>query len=411
MRKNILLCLLIASSFLQAIAGGFQANVQGIKQNGMAQTGVGTSLDAASLFLNPGAMGFLKHRLNFNVGVNAVMGGIGYQSPDGFYTANNKTAIGTPLLLYFSYRVKENSKWTVGLGVNNPYGSGVEYEDDWAGQFIIRKIELRTFNVQPTVNYKINDKFGIGAGFNFYYGDLLLRRGIPVADTAAEYGEAELTGSGIGFGANIGLFYKINDKFSVGATFRTPIKMKVEDGDAEFDVPAGISDSFPKTTFDSELILPMVANIGLGYHVTEKCLLAFDINYTGWQSYDTLRFDYAFNSEQLEDTELPKNYKGSFTFRLGAQYDIVEKFTARAGVYFDMTPVKDGYLSPEGPDANRFGASFGLTYQPTPKVGIDASFIYVHSLERTGGSDEAGFYGSYKIAVLIPSIGIHLAFK
>src|SRR6185436_7402725 len=73
---------LILFSF-SASAGGFQANLQGIKQNGMAQTGVGTSLDAASVFLNPGAMSFLKHRMNFNVGANFVIPTISYQSTDG----------------------------------------------------------------------------------------------------------------------------------------------------------------------------------------------------------------------------------------------------------------------------------------------------------------------------------------
>lgn len=411
MKKNILLCFLIAGSILQIKAGGFQANVQGIKQNGMGHTGTALSLDASSIFFNPGSVAFLKQRLHFNAGVNAVIGSIGYQSPDEFYTAHTKPRVGTPLLLYFSYRLKETSKWTLGLAVNNPFGSGLEYDEDWAGQFVIRKIELRTFNVQPTVTYKINDKFGVGAGFSYYFGDLLLRRGIPIVDSSAQYGAAELTGGAMGFGANIGLHYNINDKFSLGASFRTPIKMKVKEGDAEFTVPPALSDSFPKTTFETEIVLPLVASIGLGYHVNDKCLLAFDVNYTGWFSYDTLRFDYDFNSEQLEDTELPKEYKGAFTFRLGAQYKIVEKFSARAGVYFDMTPVQDGFLSPEGPDANRIGGTLGLTYQPSEKVGIDASFIYIRSLARTGGSDDAGFYGTYKIGVLIPSIGVHLAFK
>lgn len=410
-RKIFLLFSLLTGTAFHVSAGGFQANLQGIRQNGMAQTGVGTCLDAGSVFLNPGALSFLKHRLNFNVGVNIVLPKVTWQSTDGFETASTKSTFGTPLLFYWSYRVKENSKWTIGLGVNNPFGNGLEYDDDWAGQFVIRKIELKTFSVQPTASFKINDKVGMGAGFAYYFGDLLLRRGIPVADSSNTFGEAELTGTGMGFGVNVGIFYNISSKFSLGATFRSPIKMKVDDGDAEFTVPAGISDSFPKTTFNSEIILPLAANIGLGYHINDKFLLAFDVNYTGWFSYDTLRFDYAFNSEQLEDTELPKNYRGSFTFRLGAQYDVLEKLSARAGVYFDMTPVEDGYLSPEGPDANRIGCSVGLTYQPSEKVGVDASLIYVRSIERTGGNDDAGFYGTYKIAVVVPSVGVHLAFK
>lgn len=402
----------LAVSSLQVFAGGFQANVQGIKQNGMGYTGVGLSQDASSLFINPGALSFLKHRHNIVAGANLVFPKISYQESDpGFYVARNKTTFGTPLLLYWSSQFGKDSSWTVGLGVNNPFGNGIEYEDDWKGQFVIRHIELRTFSFQPTVNYKISEKVGVGAGFSFYYGDLLLRRGVPVADTGTlQYGEGELTGGGIGFGANIGVLYNINSKFSLGFDFRTPVKVKVDEGDAEFIVPPSISDSFPKTTFSSEITLPLCANLGFGYHINEKWTLALDINYTGWFSYDTLRFDYAFNSEQLEDTELPREYNGSFTFRAGAQYDVAKKFALRGGAYFDMTPVQDGFVSPESPDANRIGLTAGLSYMPSEKVGIDASFIYVRSLSRTDGSDEAGFYGTYTIAVYIPSIGVHLAF-
>jgi len=395
---------------LTATAGGFQANLQGIKQLGMGYTGVGLSQDASSIFINPGALAFLKHRHNIVLGANLVLPKVTYQEPDpGFYTASTKDRIGTPFLVYGSFRFKD--KWTVGLGVNTPFGNGLEYEDDWKGQFVIREIELKTFSIQPTVNYKISDKVGIGAGFAFYLGDILLRRGIPVADTGTlSYGEAKLTGSALGFGANIGVLYNINKKFSVGVDFRTPIKMKIDEGDAEFKVPPAISDSFPKTTFSSEILLPLAANIGFGYHVNDQWTVALDVNYTGWFSYDTLRFDYAFNSEQLEDTELPREYKGSFTFRAGAQYDVVKKLSLRAGAYFDMTPVQDGFVSPESPDANRFGLTAGLSFMPSEKVGIDASFIYVRSIERSDGSDEAGFYGSYNIVVVVPSIGVHIAF-
>lgn len=399
--------LMTASSV--AWAGGFQANLQGVKQTGMGFTGVGLSQDASSIFNNPGALSFLTHRHHIIAGVNLVFPKISYQEEEqGFYVARNKKTLGTPLIVYWSSRFSDASKWTVGLGINNPFGNGIEYDDNWKGQFVIRKIELRTFSFQPTVNYKISDKLGAGAGFSVYYGDLLLRRGIPVADTATrQYGKAELRGSGLGFGANIGVLYNISDKFSVGLDFRTPVKIKVDDGDAEFVVPPAISDSFPKTTFSSEITLPLCVNLGFGYRMNEEWTLAFDVNYTGWFSYDTLRFDYAFNSEQLEDTELPREYKGSFTFRAGAQYQLAEKFALRGGAYFDMTPVRDGFVSPESPDANRIGLTAGMSFNPSEKVGMDASFIYVRSLSRTDGSDEAGFYGTYNIAVYIPSVGVH----
>lgn len=409
--KKALLFLLTISIIQRAAAGGFQVNLQGIKQNGMAQTGTGLSQDAASTFLNPGALAFLKYRFNVNSGMNFAIGTIGYQEPaPGFYTAATDTRVGTPLLFYASYRIGKKDKWTAAFAVNNPFGNGLRYDDDWKGQFVIREIELKSFNFQPTFSYKINDKMGIGAGVSVVTGSILLRRGIPVADSSGAFGEAELEGKALGFGANLGFFYQINPKFSLGVNYRLATKMKVNDGEAKFDVPSAISDSFPDTKFTTDITLPMVASIGFGYKPVDKLTLALDVNYTGWYQYDTLKFDYDFNSEQLEDTELAREYKGSFTFRIGAQYQIVEKFAARLGFYYDLSPVQDDFLSPESPDANRLGTTVGLSYNPNRCLGIDASFMYIRSLERSGGSEEAGFYGSYKIVVLVPSIGVHLTF-
>ncbi|HXH19716.1 MAG TPA: outer membrane protein transport protein, partial [Chitinophagales bacterium] len=191
-------CAIFLFFSLHVSAGGFQANLQGIKQLGMGYTGVGLSQDASSIFINPGGLSFLKHRHNLVIGANLVFPKVTYQEPaPGFYTASTRNTFGTPFLLYGSFRF--NEKWTVGIGVNNPFGNALEYDDGWKGQFVIREIDLKTFSFQPTVNYRISDKVGIGAGFSFYLGDILLRRGIPVADTATlQYGEAKLAGSGTG---------------------------------------------------------------------------------------------------------------------------------------------------------------------------------------------------------------------
>lgn len=411
LQKIFFVALLLFANSSSLWAGGFQVNVQGSKQNMMGHAGSALSLDASSIFFNPGALAFIKDRFCVNAGVNLIFPKVSYQeSNPGFYTAGNTNKFSNPILFYAAFRLKTESRWTIGFGINNPFGSTLVYDDDWAGQFVIREISLKTFCYQPTVTFKISEKLALGASFNYYSGELILRKGIPVSDSTSIFGEARLEGKARGFGFNAGIVYKPTEKLTIGLDYRSQTAVKLKKGVAEFSVPSALADSFPKTTFTSELKLPQVVTLGLAYAFSEKFTLVLDVNYTGWQSYDTLKFDYAFNSESLEDTKITKNYKGAFAFRLGGQYRIAEIITARAGVFFDMTPVQDGFLTPDGPDANRIGGSAGISLYPVKHFGIDLSFMYLETMKRTGGSNEAGFWGTYKTKAAIPTLGLQYSF-
>ncbi len=242
-------------------------------------------------------------------------------------------------------------------------------------------------------------------------GSVNLQRSIPIQDGGGE-GHVELDGKASGMGFNAGVYFAPTDKLSVGVTYRSKVEMKVEDGDATFmTTPAGpVASRFPNTQFDATL--PLVANIsiGVGYKATDKLLLAFDVQRANWSAYKSLRFDYAATINGSTFSESARNYEDSYAFRLGAQYQAIDKLTLRAGVYFDQSPVQDGYLTPETPDSDAIGTSVGLTYDISDKFGIDASFLYVNRKKRTDTADlSGGVPGTFKSVGYIP--GIALSYK
>lgn len=408
--KYFICCLITATVFKQAIAGGFQVNLQGARQNGMAQCGTALSLDASAVFFNPSALNFLDSGLQVNFGVNFVFARVDFLSEDRSYSARNLPKTGTPLFFYVAHRLKKIPNLSVGLSVNNPFGASIKYEDEWAGKFIINEISLKTFSYQPTLSYKIGKKLSIGAGLNIYTGDLYIRRNIPTTDSTGMSGQAQLTGRGSGFGFNAGITFKPNQQWQIGLNFRSNALLKLNRGVAQFNVPASLTDSFPETSFNSQIRLPFVLSTGISYRPTTKLLLTADVNYTAWSSYDTLKFDYAFNSAPLKDTKLTKAYKNVFCYRVGAEYIISPKVLVRVGFYHDRSPVSEQLLTPDSPDANRNGITGGISFFPVTKTGIDFSMIYTFANERFGGHPENGFYGTYKSSAVIPTLGIHMKF-
>lgn len=384
-----------------AFAGGFQVNLQSTRSAGMGHTGTGLKLGASSAFFNPGALAFSKAEVH--LGINLIRSRITYREFDpGIYTAQTTSGIGTPFFGHASFKLNAESKFVFGVSIYTPFGSGVSYEDDWKGQFLLREMSLRAIFYQGTIAYQLNEKLGIGLGYVFATGDFALRRGVPIQDANGNYGEASLSGSGIGHGFNLGVFYQLSEQISLGFSYRTGVQVNLNAGEARFDVPPALNENFPTTAFTSQLRLPKVINWGVGIQATSKTLVSFDVNYVGWSSYDTLAFDFAENTEQLQDAKSPRRYKDVVILRAGIEHELNEKLTLRGGLFWDFSPVQDGYMTPETPDMDKLGVTAGLSYHFTDKISVDLSFMYIHGPERSDRNHETDFAGRWNARAFIP---------
>lgn len=393
-----------------AFAGGFQVNLQGQKQTGMGHTGTGLLSDAATVFFNPGGISLLDSAFNINAGSSFIIPHVAFrEAAPGSYTTQNVQHIGTPFSLYATWKKSPKDAFAFGLGVYTPFGSREQWPDNWLGQFLIREINLKTIFIQPTLSYRLNEKIGIGFGFVFATGSFSLRQGVPVQDGSGNYGEANLFGKASGVGMNAGIYVQATERFSIGLSYRSSVKTTINNGSADFTVPSSLKDYFPNTTFNTALKLPSVLNLGLGYQMNDW-RFALDVNYVAWSSYDSLVIDFTDNTDKLEDVHSPRNYQNTFIFRLGAERKINDLFTVRAGTYYDLTPVPDGYLTPETPDSDKIGVTGGLSIYPIKKMHIDLSFLYIQGKERYDKNLETQFAGTYKSRAFIPGIGFGFVF-
>jgi len=405
-------------------AGGFQVNLQGQKQTGMGHTGTALILGPSSSFFNPGAFSFLETN-SIVLGASFIIPKTQYLEPyPGIYTTETEKAVGTPFTLYSSFRPgkvygksdslghrdKKVSKLNFGFAAYTPFGSGIKYPDDWKGQFVLREMKLTTIFLQTTVAYRINDKIGFGLAYIYALGSFKLRKGVPVHNQQSEYGEGELEGKGSGHGFNVGLYIKAHKKLSFGLSYRSSVKFKAEDGSAKFTVPASLKEYFPNTSFKATIKLPSVTSLGIAVIPKENLTIAFDVNFVGWSIYDSLNIDFEENTEKLDDIHSARNYKNVFAFRLGAQYLLNENVTIRAGAYCDMTPVRDGYLTPETPGTNKYGITAGASFKLSEHYNIDLSFLYLEGAKRTDINLETSFGGTWKSRAFIPGFALQYIF-
>jgi len=402
--RKILLLLLTALPFA-GFSQGFQVNLGGQKQIGMGHTGTGMAQDGASVFFNPGAVAMLPQ--------NSVQAGISpllFKSvfnPSGtnaqYHTENE---VATPLNAYAVWG-PASGRYKLGLGLYTPFGGLTNWGNTWAGKFTLTSLDLKTIFIQPTVSVKLNDYISLGGGFVYNHGTVDLRRAIPLSNANGEDGMAQLKGGGNGYGWNAGVFVKTDVGVTIGVSYRSKVKTTINNGDAIFNVPASLQAYFPQpNTFTASLPLPATTSVGFGYSPSSKLTLALDANLVSFSVYKALAFDYATNTNVLMDTNSPRNYKDAYSFRAGAEYRPASKWAVRGGGGYVTSAAKDGYVTPEVPDANRYYLTAGAGYKVANRLDLDVSFEFEHLFERTQTNLESRLSGTFKTDVYIPGVSL-----
>jgi len=76
------------------------------------------------------------------------------------------------------------------------------------------------------------------------------------------------------------------------------------------------------------------------------------------------------------DTAIPKNWKDSNTFRVGATIEMDNKITAMMGFAIDASPIPVETLGFETPDTDAKLFSMGFRYQQNENLSWGAAFLY-----------------------------------
>lgn len=404
MKKLTLFVFLFAIISWASFAGGYQVRLQGQKQTGMGLVGSPFALGASSIFYNPGGLSMMDSKFSFSAGVSGIMANAVFQKEATNYQARTDNPTGTPFYIYGAGKITD--KLSIGLGVYTPFGSSAKWDDDWAGRYLIQNISLTAIYFQPTIGYKFNDIVSIGAGFVYAYGKVELKKAIPYNEGSY----AELKGSTGNIGYNVGVMVRPTKKLSIGIDYRSEIIMKMEGGDATFNVPASLSTTIPgENKFDAELPMPANLDVGISYSFNEKFTLAVEMNYVMWSVYEDLTFTFEQQNELLGSVN-PRKYKNTFISRIGGQYALNEMFAFRAGLYYDPSPTDDDYFTPETVSLNTMAWTLGVSIVPVKNLSIDLSYLQLHGLETEKRYEPDNFGGTYKVVTAIPGIGLSYNF-
>ncbi len=437
--KKLLSALAAAVVTFSAVAEGYQVNTLSAKQNGMGHTGTALKLNSESMIFNPAGMGFMDRTLDVSGTVTGIFATGTATVGNTKYTTDNPAS--TPLSLNLGFSIYDNLK--AGVSFYTPYGSNINWTDNWAGALLNQSCKLATYTIQPTVAWRPIPRLSVGAGLMMTWGTVDLNKGLVSPQTAdailgmngIDYrfgttvpASVNLNGSTkIAVGFNIGAMYDINDRWTVGASYRSEMKMKVKAGTASVSYVNEISKQLleqrlgllDQANFKAEMPCVAILNVGGSFKPIDNLVVAADVQLSFWSAYKQL--DIEFLSEQLipYNQHLPKNYRNALCYHIGAEWGVTKRFDLRAGMMIDTAPMRDDIYNPETPGMTKIEPSLGLSFRPVSNFSIDVAFMYVAGLGKDNAScsyknlvtgAEETFVADYKVHALIPSIGFSFSF-
>lgn len=389
------LCALLAAGSAHATNGYFPHGF-GVKAMGMGGASVAMTDNAFAGTNNPAIAAWAGNRAE---------GGLTFFSPKrsmsrtgGGFDASVDSGQNLFYVPEFGYNRALSDKMGVGVTV---YGNGGMNTDYPGGQITCSPVpgapksnvlcgngglgvDLMQLIVAPTLAYKLNDMHSVGVSPLLVFQQFEAH-GLQAFDNAPGFppltgAPGKVTGGSYshstGFGVRLGYLGKLNDKFSVGASYSPKINM------SEFDEYAGLFAG--GGGFD----IPENYTLGMSFLATPTVTVALDysrINYGGIPSIG----NPSTNMAPLGSANGPGfGWRDINVWKLGVQWQASSQWTLRAGLNVGDNPIqgRDVSFNILAPGVITKHVTLGGTYAMSPTTEVSFSYMYAPENSVSGTS-------------------------
>jgi long-chain fatty acid transport protein len=298
--------------------------------------------------------------------------------------------------------------WSVGISLDSPFGTKTEYEDGWIGRYQGLKSEIKTYNVNPSISYRISSVLAVGAGVNYQKIDADLTSAVNVSaglcgllpDLCATGllngldAHSKVKGDDSAWGFNLGVIVSPDAKTRLGLAYRSAIRYGVK-GDVSFEKPSvALPASVPGSAMISAAInnrlatspeladgpirsdikLPASTVLSVFRQMDARWSVLADVSWTGWSCIQSLDI-YRGDGSLLSTT--PEKWRDTWRFALGLNYALDDRVVLRGGASYEQSPVRYAeFRTPRLPDSEISSLAVGLQYRLTQQWTIDLAYLH-----------------------------------
>jgi len=405
-----------------ARAAGFAIFEQGARGMGFAGAFTAQANDPSAIFHNAAGIAFLKgSQLYF--GGTLIHPSSTFTGADPFpgasVTEKGDTGLLIPPAAYYTRTFSE--RVVLGVGLHTPFGLTTAWAspETFSGRFVSQRAELRGFSINPTIGYKLADRFAVGGGLDVRLSSVSLQRRVPVINPftqkVTDAASVDLdSNTDVAFGFNVGLLAKVSDSLSAGVHYRHKVKSSYSGAATFTQIPTGNTQLDTRLTaqlpqgsqpITTAIEFPGIFSGGVAYTMGDWTAEA-DVDWYQWSTFRQLRIAFTDRPDLSED--ITEDYKNSWQYRIGVERRLSERLAVRGGYFFDQSPAPAESVSPLLPDADRNGFALGGTWKSGRFHADAAMWLLLSPSRSTEGVSRDQFNGTYKSHAV--TLGIFLGY-
>jgi long-chain fatty acid transport protein len=383
--------------------------------------------DASTVWSNPAGMVRLDAN-EFDASVNGIFPTVGFSGANYIgpglttpgTTGGNLIQSGVTAGLYAVWNMSPDFK--IGFGADSPFGERVSNPPSFVGRYqsLVSSISDLAFTISGA--YRINEQFSIGGGPVIDYLAARLTQAINIGPVAALTGDpaADLYGSNVNAGFNLGLLYQPTPSLRFGIDYRSRIAHTI-DGTQSIFVPPALGVLSPATSASlnalnsaaaTKLTLPDSFTVDAYWQVTEKLALLSDVGWTDWSLIRSIVT--VPTTPGVPVSVLTENWRNTVAVSIGANYQLTPQLMLQGGAGFDQSPVTDQNRTTRIPDANRFPIGIGAQYEILPNLTLQVAYSHLFfpsAPTATQATATSGvLIGTYSNAANTASFGVKWRF-
>ena len=405
-----------------ANAGSFSLSEQSVSGLGTAYAGGAAQAgDASTIFFNPAGIALLDQG-EFQFGGQFIVPQATFSNQGSRYDLPNTPVNGLRLSggnggdggvdhllpnIYLSqpvFRSPQYGDLAVGVGLSIPFGLETDYSPGWVGRYTALRTKLTTFDIQPTIAYRLFDRISFGASLDIQYASarltqaidfglagaeltgqfeqalpaLLAAQGVPAAAIPAlvkatqqaynnagfvpggRDGISEVTGDDWRLGFTLGAifeYWKGDDQSffqdgRFGVSYRSGISHTLKGNVSFRDVPAiaaaGAPVQFPQPSAFQDLFFDQNVSAQLDlpeiYHFSlyQRFERQFAImGDIAWTRWSRLQsIPIVFQNAATPSNVLQLDYQDTLRYAIGFEWYATKNLTLRLGFAYDETPIR-----------------------------------------------------------------------
>jgi long-chain fatty acid transport protein len=377
----------IAIMATQAYAAGYRSESQSVST--LASSGDAAVIeDASTNWYNSAGLNYLPQQLVLSsivIYAPTKFSGtvVAPQLDGGAYMATGKASSHpSHFIPAMHYARPINERLAFGISVVPAWGLSNDYGEQSIARYSLVNVKSRSIDIAPSLAYKLNDHFSIGAGPDVNYFSVNSKAHVRTQGASGTANDSYINyeAHDWAYGGHIGLLYRVDDDTRFGINYRSKLVMHLR-GDSEFQLDN--LQNFANNDLKLLLPLPPVTTLSAFHRLNSQWAMLATIAYDQWNVIKTYRVENLQQPSGTANVILPQYMRNTFDVGMGAHYQYSENVLLRGSFKYQMTPVVNQNRGLQFPDGNKLGINVGSRMQLNKKLALDLLYSHVFVNETT----------------------------